>query len=133
MSIIWPLEYYPIIPWLQNDTIIPPSAIVLKQLGPYCQVNITREDLVILREEKQRNDGRNIIITIALLFLQLLSQLFSLLFSQLFSPPFSQSFLPPLLQIFSPEPLESKIPAKHLDYKQKALDLSNLTEPEPNT
>jgi hypothetical protein len=33
----------------------------------------------------------------------------------------------------SPSPLESEIPAKYLDHEPKALDLLDLTEPEPNT
>jgi hypothetical protein len=78
---------------------------VPKRLDPYYQTNITRRDLVILREEKQQSNGRNIVVTITL----------------------SPSFLP------SPKPLESEIFAKHLDHKPKVLDLPNLTEPEPNT
>jgi hypothetical protein len=78
---------------------------VLKQLDSYCQTNITRKDLVILQEKKQRNDSRNTIVIIALLFL----------------PPFSL------------EPLESEIPTKHLDHEPKILDLPDLTEPKLNT
>jgi hypothetical protein len=87
--------------------------IVLKQPDPYYQVDIARRDLIILREEKQRNNSRNTIITIILLL--------SPLFSHLFSP------------LFMPEPLESEIPAKYLDYKPKALDPPYFTESEPNT
>jgi hypothetical protein len=90
---------------LWNNTIIPPFIIIPKRLDPYYQANITRRDLVILREEKQRNDSRNIIAIIVL------------------SPS------PPL----TPEPLEPEIPAKYLDHEPKALDLLNLTEPELNT
>jgi hypothetical protein len=86
---------------------------VPKRPDPYCQADITRRDLVILREEKQQNDGRNIIATIVLPPSPLPSQ-----------PP-----SPPL----TPEPLEPEIPAKYLDYKPKALDPSNITEPKPNT
>jgi hypothetical protein len=47
-----------------------------KRPDPYYQADITRRDLVILREEKQQNDSRNIIIIIILLplppFMQLL-------------------------------------------------------------
>jgi hypothetical protein len=87
---------------VRNNTIILPSAIVAKRLDSYYQVDITRKDLVILREEKRRNNSRNIVFIIA--------------------------------QLPSPEPLESKIPAKHLDHEPKALDdLSNLTELKPNT
>jgi hypothetical protein len=93
------------------------SIIVPKQSDPYYQANITRRDLAILQEEKQRNNSRNTIVTIALPpsppFLFLLSQLLSLL--------------------FTPDPLESEIPAKHLDHKPKALDLPDLTEPNLNT
>jgi hypothetical protein len=71
----------------------------------------------MLREEKQRNDSRNIVAIIVLLP----SPLFSLSPSQL------------LLFLFIPEPLESEIPAKYLNYKPKALDLPDLTEPKPNT
>jgi hypothetical protein len=74
---------------------------------------MTRKDLVILQEEKRQNNSRNIIIIIVQLLLFLFSQ--------------------PLLFLFMPKPLESEIPAKYLDYKSKALDLSNLTEPKPNT
>jgi hypothetical protein len=81
------------------------SAIVPKQLDPYCQANITRKDLVILQEEKQRNDSRNIVVIIVL-------------------PP------SPLL---TPELLESEIPAKYLDYEPKALDPPDPTKPKPNT
>jgi hypothetical protein len=70
-------------------------------------------DLVILQEKKQRNDSRNIIAIITLLLLFLFSQLFSFLF------------------IF--KPLESKIPAKYLDYKPKFLDPPNFIEPKLNT
>jgi hypothetical protein len=66
-----------------------------------------------LREKKQRNDSRNTIVTIILPLLFLLSQLLS-----------------PLL---IPEPLELEIPAKHLDYKPKAPDPPDLTEPKLNT
>jgi hypothetical protein len=83
--------------------------IVPKQLDPYFQANITRRDLVILREKKQRDDSRNTIVIITLLS----SQLSSLL--------------------FMPEPLESEIPVKYLDYKPKALDPPDFTEPKPNT
>jgi hypothetical protein len=89
------------------------SIIVSKQLDPYYQVDITRKDLVILREKKQQNDSRNIIVIIVLLFLPLSSQ----------SP----------LPLFIPEPLESEIPAKYLDYKPKTLDLPNPIEPKLNT
>jgi hypothetical protein len=83
-----------------------------KRPDPYYQANITRRDLVILREEKRRNDGRNIIIIIILPL--------SFLFSQL------------LLLPLTPELLESEIPAKYLDHE--ALDPPpDLTEPEPNT
>jgi hypothetical protein len=74
---------------------------------------MTRKDLVILQEEKQRNDSRNTIVIIALPLSPLLSQLFS--------------------PLFTPEPLESEILAKYLDHKSKALDPPNLTEPKPNT
>jgi hypothetical protein len=67
---------------------------------------MARKDLVILQEEKQRNDSRNIIAIIILLF--------SFLFSQ----------LPSLLFIL--KPLEPEIPAKYLDYKPKALDLPDF-------
>jgi hypothetical protein len=94
---------------------------VPKQPDPYYQVDITRRDLVILQEEKQRNNSRNIITIIVLPLLFLFSQLFSLLPSQ------------PLLPLFIPEPLESEIPAKYLDYKPKALDPPDITEPKLNT
>jgi hypothetical protein len=86
---------------------------VPKQPDPYYQVDITRRDLAILREKKRQNDSRNIIVIIVLLPL--------LLFLQPLSPPLTH------------EPLESEIPAKYLDHKPKTLDLSNLTEPKPNT
>jgi hypothetical protein len=86
------------------------SIIIPKRLDPYYQADITRRDLVILREEKQRNNNRNIIATIILPFLL---------------PP-SQPFSPP----FTPEPLESEIRAKYLNHK--TLDLPDLMEPEPN-
>jgi hypothetical protein len=86
---------------------------VPKQPDPYYQADITRRDLVILREEKQRNDNRNTIVIIVLSLLPLSMQL--------------------LLLLLTPEPLESEIPAKYLDYEPKALDLPNLMEPKPNT
>jgi hypothetical protein len=82
--------------------------IVPKRLDPYYQADIARKDLAILREEKRRNNSRNIIAIIVL--------------------PLS----PPLSPLLTPKPLESEIPAKYLDYKPKALDLPNLTEPKPN-
>jgi hypothetical protein len=69
-------------------------------------------DLVILQEEKRQNDGRNTVVIIALPPSFLLSQ------------PHSPQPIP--------KPLESEIPAKHLDYEPKALDPPDLTEPEPN-
>jgi hypothetical protein len=86
---------------------------VPKQPDPYYQVDIARKDLVILREEKQRNNSWNIIVTIILPLLPLFSQLPSLL--------------------FIPEPLELEIPAKYLNHEPKALDPPDITEPEPNT
>jgi hypothetical protein len=85
---------------------------VPKRLDLYYQTDIARKDLVILQEEKQRNNSRNTIAIIILLFL--------FLFSQLFSP------------LFTPESLESEIPAKYLDYKPKFLD-PPIMEPKPNT
>jgi hypothetical protein len=82
---------------------------VPKQPNLYYQADIARKDLVILREKKQQNDSRNIVAIIVLLPLLL--------------------FSPPLI----PEPNESKIPAKYLDHKPKALDLFDLTEPKLNT
>jgi hypothetical protein len=82
---------------------------VPKRLDPYYQANITRKNLVILWEEKQQNDSRNIITIIILLLLFL------------FSP------------LFVPEPLELEIPAKYLDNKPKTLDLPDLMEPKLNT
>jgi hypothetical protein len=76
-----------------------------KRPDPYYQTNITRRNLVIPQEKKQLSDSQNTIIIIAL----------------------------PLLPPFIPESLESRIPAKYLDYKPKTLDLPNFTEPEPNT
>jgi hypothetical protein len=117
--------------------IILPSVIVPKRLDPYYQANTARRDLVILREEKQQNDSRNTVFII--------SRLFSLLPSRLLSPPPSRppSPLPSQLPSSllsrlpspppSPEPVESKIPAKHLGHEPKVLDLPDLTEPKPST
>jgi hypothetical protein len=101
--------------------IIPLSAIVPKRPDPYYQTDIARRDLVILREEKRRSDSRNTIVIIVLPPSPLLTQ-----------PPSPQPSQPPS-PLLTPEPLESEIPAKYLDYKPKTLDLSNLTEPKPNT
>jgi hypothetical protein len=100
--------------------IIPLSAIVPKRPDPYYQTDITRRDLVILREKKQQNDSRNIIVTIVLPL----------------SPPPSQPFSQPPSPPLTPEPLEPlepEIPAKYLDHEPKALDLLDITEPELNT
>jgi hypothetical protein len=40
--------------------------IVPKRLDPYYQADIARKDLAILREEKRRNNSRNIIAIIVL-------------------------------------------------------------------
>jgi hypothetical protein len=59
--------------------------IVPKRPDPYYQANITRRDLVILREKKQQNNSRNIITIIVLLslFLFYLISLLSISFRQL--------------------------------------------------